>query len=107
MDSEEMLMDTLFNFPNPFMDQTWFSIEHNRPDSELRLVLTIYKLSGELVRVIDRTIFSPGYRLEPVEWDGTTSGGAEMGSGIYVYRATLSNEAGEQASKSGKLIITH
>jgi hypothetical protein len=106
MESEEMLMEQLYNFPNPFFDRTWFNIEHNRPDSNLRLVLHIYNMSGELVRVIDQEVESPGYRLEPVEWDGTSSGGAEMGGGMYVYRATLSTDDGEMASSSGKLIIT-
>ena len=105
MESEEMLMEQLYNFPNPFFDRTWFNIEHNRPDSNLRLVLHIYNMSGELVRVLDQEVESPGYRLEPVEWDGTSSGGAEMGGGMYVYRATLSTDDGEMASSSGKLII--
>jgi len=104
-ESEEMLMEQLYNFPNPFFDLTWFNIEHNRPDSNLRLVLSIYNISGALVRVIDQQVDSPGYRLEPVEWDGTSSGGAALGGGIYIYRATLSTEEGELASSSGKLII--
>jgi len=104
-ESEEMLMEQLYNFPNPFIDLTWFNIEHNRPDSNLRLVLSIYDISGALVRVIDQQVDSPGYRLEPVEWDGTSYGGAALAGGIYVYRATLSTEEGEVASSSGKLII--
>jgi hypothetical protein len=106
MDSEEMLMDQISNYPNPFFDRTWFSISHNRPDQELRLQLSIHDLSGALVRVIDTRIYSPGYRLEPLEWDGTSSGGSKMGGGVYVYRAILSTDDGEQVSSSGKLIIS-
>ena len=105
VDSEEMLLEQLFNYPNPFSDQTLFNIEHNRPDREMRLVLTIHNLSGELVRVIDEQVYSAGYRLDPVEWDGSTPGGAKLGGGIYVYRATLSTEEGEVATASGKLIL--
>jgi hypothetical protein len=104
-ESEEMLMEQLYNFPNPFFESTWFNIEHNRPDSKLRLVLSIYNMSGTLVRVIDQQVESPGYRLDPIEWDGTSSGGARMGGGIYVYKATLSTSDGEMVSSSGKLII--
>ena len=106
MESEEMLMESLYNYPNPFFDRTWFNVEHNRPDRDLRLVLTIYTLSGDMVRIIDRQIYSPGYRLDPVMWDGTSPGGGELGGGIYLYNATLSTEEGEVVSKSGKLIIT-
>jgi hypothetical protein len=63
-------------------------------------------MSGEMVRIIDRELFSPGYRLEPVQWDGTTEGGQKLGGGVYLYNATLSTEDGEVASDGGKLIIT-
>jgi flagellar hook assembly protein FlgD len=106
VESEEMLLKNLFNYPNPFFDDTWFSIEHNRPDRNLRLVLTIYNISGEMVRIIDRQLFSPGYRLEPVQWDGTSTGGQRLGGGVYLYNATLTTEEGEVASEGGKLIIT-
>jgi len=106
MESEQMLMEEVFNYPNPFFDRTWFSISHNRPDQELSLVLSIYDLSGALVRRVDTRVQSSGYRLEPLEWDGTSAGGASVGGGVYVYRVTLSNEQGEMASSSGKLIIS-
>jgi hypothetical protein len=106
MDSEEMLMDEIFNYPNPFFDRTWFSISHNRPDQELTLRLSIHELSGALVRVIETRVFSSGYRLEPIEWDGTSSGGSPMGGGVYIYKAVLSSDQGEVASSSGKLIIS-
>ncbi len=106
VESEEMLLKNLFNFPNPFFEETFFSVEHNRPDREMRLVIKIYTLNGEMVRILDRQIFSPGYRLEPVQWDGTSAGGQKLGGGIYLYNATLRTEEGEVASESGKLLIT-
>lgn len=105
-DSEEMLLKQLFNYPNPFVDYTWFNLEHNRPGRELRLVLTIYNLAGEMVRKFDTREFSAGYRLEPLMWDGTTSGGSALGGGVYLYRAVLTTGEGETATESGKLIIT-
>ena len=105
VDSEEMLIKELFNYPNPFNDQTLFNIEHNRPDREMRLVLTIYNLRGEMVRIIDEQVYSPGYRLEPITWTGTSAGGASLGGGIYIYRATLSTLEGETATESGKLVL--
>lgn len=105
VDSEEMLIEQLFNYPNPFREQTLFNIEHNRPDREMRLVLTIFNLSGKIVRIIDRQVYSAGYRLEPLPWDGTGSGGSKLGGGVYVYRAVLTTEEGETATDSGKLIL--
>ena len=107
VDSEEMLIEELFNYPNPFSDFTLFSIEHNRPDREMRLVIRIYDLNGALVRLIDRQIYSPGYRLEPPRWDGRSEGGGTLGAGVYVYSATLSTSEGEEATAGGKLVLVH
>jgi len=106
MDTEEMLLQNLFNYPNPFIDETWFNVEHNRPDREMRLELKIFNLSGQMVRIIDEEVYSSGYRLEPVNWDGSSSGGASLGGGVYVYTVSLTTEDGEVATDSGKLIIS-
>ncbi len=105
VNSEEMLLEQLFNYPNPFSEQTRFNIEHNRPDQEMRLVITIYNMAGDMVKVIDRQVYSSGYRLDPPAWDGTSGGGAKLGAGIYLYRATLSTQEGETATESGKLVL--
>ncbi|MEN8202868.1 MAG: type IX secretion system sortase PorU [Bacteroidota bacterium] len=106
MDSEEMLLKNLFNYPNPFINETWFNVEHNRPDRELRMVLKVFNLSGQMVRIIDKQVYSPGYRLEPVQWDGSSSGGESLGGGVYVYTISLTTQEGEVATDSGKLIIS-
>lgn len=105
VDSEEMIIEQLFNYPNPFSDQTLFNIEHNRPDQTMNVNITIYKLSGEMVRIIEENIYSPGYNIEPIPWQGDSSGGARLGGGVYLYRATLTTATGETAVSSGKLIL--
>ncbi len=106
MDSEEMILEQLYNYPNPFINETWFNVEHNRPDREMRIVMTIYDQSGQMVRIIDDQVYSPGYRLEPLRWDGTSAGGHKLAGGVYIYKVTLTTEDGEIASDSGKLIIS-
>ncbi len=105
VDSEKMLIEQLFNYPNPFSEFTLFNIEHNRPDREMKVVITIYNLSGALVRIIEQQVFSPGYRLEPLSWDGSSAGGAQLGGGVYIYHATLTTSEGEVATESGKMIM--
>ena len=58
-----------------------------------------------MVKIIDRQVYSGGYRLEPVEWDGTSAGGDSLGGGIYIYRATLTTGEGESATASGKMVL--
>jgi len=103
--SEEMLLEQILNYPNPFEGETLFSIQHNRPDRQMELQIRIYDLNGQLVRLIKKKVFSSGYRLEPVPWDGTGTGGSGLGAGTYLYQVILSTEEGETASESGKLIM--
>ncbi|PID91547.1 MAG: oxidoreductase, partial [Bacteroidetes bacterium] len=105
VDSEEMVLEQLFTYPNPFTDRTWFNIAHNMPGESLELELRIYSLEGELVRLIRIPVKSSGYRLDPLEWDGRSEGGAMLGGGLYLYRVTLSGNNGLRATDTGKLII--
>ena len=104
-ESEEILLDNLYNYPNPFQDRTWFNIEHNRAGTPLSVSLKIYNMSGQLVRIIVRETLPTGYRLEPIEWNGESSGGYPLEGGLYLYTIELTTNDGESATSSGKLII--
>lgn len=105
VDSYEMLLENIYTFPNPFRDMTWFNIEHNRPDTDMEVVLRIYDMRGKLVSVIQKMIYSSGYRIDPISWQGVTMGGASLGGGIYLYKVVVRTNEGEEASGSGRLII--
>lgn len=103
--SSEMLLENIYNYPNPFIEQTFFNIEHNRPDQELEVIVKIYDLNGSIVGVLQQMVYSGGYRIEPLSWQGKSMGGATLGGGMYVYRVTVRSEEGEVASGAGRLII--
>jgi hypothetical protein len=103
--SSEMLLENIYTYPNPFIDQTFFNIEHNRPGQELEVIIRIYDLNGSLVGVIQQMVYSGGYRIEPPTWQGKSLGGATLGGGIYVYRVLVRSEQGEEAAGAGRLII--
>ncbi|MEX0986924.1 MAG: type IX secretion system sortase PorU [Bacteroidales bacterium] len=105
VESMEMLLEEVYNYPNPFVDQTYFNIEHNRPGQELEIMIRIYELSGNLVTVLQDRIYSTGYRIDPPSWQGISMGGATLGSGLYVYKVIVRSEDGEEASGSGRMII--
>ena len=105
VESTEMLLSEIYNYPNPFIDQTWFNIEHNRPNQELEVVIRIYDLNGTLATILSDIIYTPGYRLDPIPWNGRGHGGATLGGGLYVYKVYVKSETGEEAVGSGRLII--
>ncbi len=100
-----IVLTGLLNYPNPFSDQTQFSIEHNKPATELRIVIEIFSLNGQLVKSLDESIYASGYNVPPIEWDGRDEGGALLQNGIYIFRALVSAEDGDQVEKTEKLMI--
>lgn len=102
---EKFVLKNLINYPNPFLGETSITGEHNRPDSELDVVINIYSLNGRIIKIIKTTVPSTGYALPPVVWDGNDEGGTRVGRGIYIYTVTISTETGETTKASGRMII--
>jgi hypothetical protein len=102
---EKFLVRNLFNYPNPFMNETNISLEHNRPDNELEVTINIYNIDGRIIRILKTKIGSTGYTLPPVLWDGKDEGGRKVGRGTYLYTVTVITGNGETARASGRMII--
>jgi hypothetical protein len=69
------------NIPNPFNPMTRIPFELDRAGT---IRLDVYDLAGRLVRTLVRGERSAGPHV--VLWDGRTSRGQRVSSGIYVYR---------------------
>lgn len=69
------------NFPNPFNPTTTI---HYRLPRKTRVVLEIYNLLGQKIRILADGVKPAGeYR---VQWDGRDDAGREVASGVYVCR---------------------
>ena len=104
-DAEDFTLSDLFNYPNPFKDNTKFYFQHNRAGELLDIELQIFDLSGRIVASIKENIFDDGYIIGPINWNGTTNSGEKLGAGIYVYRFHVKSADGSLQSKAEKLII--
>jgi hypothetical protein len=101
----KFILTNLMNYPNPAVEETKITAEHNRPDKELEISISIYDGTGRLVRILKTTEYSTGYQLSPIIWDGNNSGGIRVEKGIYPYKVTVRKEDGEKAIASGRIII--
>ena len=103
--SGSFVMDHLFNYPNPFQDKTTISFESNQTNMQVDVEVRIYTVYGKLLRTIRKTPYIHGYRIEPVEWDGTADGGWKVSTGTYVYRAIVTLPDGSKNSATSKLVV--
>jgi hypothetical protein len=95
----------LFNYPNPMRDHTAFSFETNQVSQDLEVELRIYNLFGALLKTIRQTVYAQGYRVEPINWDGTTDQGWKISSGTYVYQMAVMLPDGTTSRLSSKLVV--
>jgi hypothetical protein len=102
---ENFVLRNLFNYPNPFTGETNITGELNRPGAELDITISIFNLSGKVIKLIHTKMPSTGYTLPPVNWDGKDDGGSKVAKGIYPYVVSVSTENGETARSSGRMII--
>lgn len=98
-------LSELLNIPNPMADYTTFSVEHNKPATEMQVRIDIYSLTGQLVKVIEQNIYASGFNIPPIEWDGRDQGGALLENGVYVFRAHITTQDGDSSQRTEKLII--
>jgi hypothetical protein len=106
VDTSQLVLNNLYNFPNPTNGGTTFSFEHNFAETDLQADLRIHSLQGTLVKQIRQTVNSDGFRSVQLYWDGNSDGGQRLSAGLYIYTLYLTNGKGKAVKASNKLIIT-
>ncbi len=101
--SNEMVLKNVFNYPNPFKNETVFSFQHNQNTSELLDVkIYIYSLNGQLVETINSKVSQSNGKIV---WKGENSNGDKLKNGIYIYKVEVYNEKGQISVETKKLVI--
>ena len=93
--------ELLANYPNPFNPETWIPY---RLAEDAFVTLTIYNLSGQIVRTLDvghqiAAVYEN--RSEAIYWDGRNGLGEQVASGVYFYHLS----AGDYSATRKMLIL--
>ncbi|MCZ6481922.1 MAG: phenylalanine--tRNA ligase beta subunit-related protein, partial [Alphaproteobacteria bacterium] len=95
-EDEELVINNVLNYPNPFINYTEFWFNHNS-SQVLDVSVQIFTVSGKLVKTINGQT-SGGSKVtsslsKDLVWDGRDDFGDRIGKGVYVYKLTVrSNE---------------
>lgn len=95
----------VYSTANPAKTKADFYIEHNRPDAVLNVTLSIYDMMGHSVWSTSLTGRSDMYKSMPITWDLTDGSGMRVQRGIYIYRATVSTNGGDEASITQRIAV--
>jgi hypothetical protein len=104
-ESADLALKNIFNYPNPFTDNTSFYFDHNRPNEDLEVLIQIFTISGKLVKTIQQIINSNAFRSDAIPWDGLDDFGDKIGRGVYIYKLKVRSSDGKKAEKIEKLVI--
>lgn len=91
-DEQEIKLDHLLNYPNPFTTYTEFMFEHNQTCQSLDVQLMIMTVSGKVVKTINQTVNTEGFRVTPIPWDGLDDYGDKLAIGTYIYKIKVKAE---------------
>ncbi len=81
----------VLNYPNPFTTNTYFQFEHNLAGQILDVQVSIFSVSGHLVKTIQQSITNnDSFRVSTdVSWDGNDEYGDPLARGVYLYRVKV------------------
>ena len=92
-----------------YEEKIWFSRKSKKTTGQFifdtLLENPTQKVRGKLVKTINKTIETKGFRVDGINWNGLDEFGDPLAKGVYIYRVKIKNDLGETAEKSEKLVI--
>lgn len=103
--SEEMALDNVLNYPNPFTTHTKFMFQHNQGCNPLKVIVQVYTVSGKAVKTIQKSVTCSDTGSQSVDWDGKDDYGEKLARGVYIYKLSILDSESKKAEKIEKLVI--
>ena len=99
-------LDNVLNYPNPFVNYTEFWFNHNKPNEPLEVQVQIFTVSGKLVKTINQLVQTTGNLSRNISWNGLDDFGNKLGKGVYIYKLKVTSTTSNISSeKYEKLVI--
>lgn len=105
VNSKDVTIKDVYNYPNPMKDITYFHYAHNQAGYETKITIKIYDISGNLVRCLVAEKTSSGFLDNDLYWDGTSANGSQMQNGIYPYTIEIQTNTGETQWSEQKILL--
>ncbi|MFI1771821.1 type IX secretion system sortase PorU [Thalassobellus citreus] len=106
---QELVINNVLNYPNPFVNYTEFWFNHNSSEP-LDVSIQIFTVSGKLVRTLNGQtkggLITTSSLSRDIVWDGRDDFGDKIGKGVYIYKLKVySSFLNKKVEKIEKLVI--
>ncbi|MCK9279033.1 MAG: type IX secretion system sortase PorU [Melioribacteraceae bacterium] len=103
VDEGTITLSDIYNYPNPFSNETDFTFQHNLT-KPIDIKIKIYTVAGRLIEEIEA--FNVFDKFVRVNWDGRDADGNQIANGVYFYKLIVETADGEfKNSYLGKLAV--
>jgi flagellar hook assembly protein FlgD len=101
-DAANLSVMNVYNYPNPFKDNTTFTFQHNYPNP-INVKIKIYTVAGRLIREISQPNVTD--KFVAIAWTGKDEDGETLGNGVYIYKLIVETGEGQAITNIGKLAV--
>jgi hypothetical protein len=103
VNSNDLVIKDVYNYPNPFSKNTTFSFQHNYSEP-VDIKIKIYTISGRMIKEISD--FNVTDRFVKIPWDGKDEDGNMIANGTYLYKLIIKNDTKKISSSFlGKIAV--
>ena len=97
-------LEQVIVLPSPSHEYTTFMLTHDRPESEVEITIEVFDFSGRILWNHSERV-TPSDNTYSYTWNLRGSSGQPLGTGVYLYRVTVSSPIGQSVSKAQKMVI--
>lgn len=103
--SQEMALQHVLNYPNPFTTNTTFHFDHNKAGESITVQVQVFTISGKLIKTLQTDAVTSGNHFDQLSWDGRDDFGDNIGKGVYIYKVKVKSNTGKSAEEFQKMVI--
>ena len=86
-----IVINGIYNVPNPFESQTTFWVTHNKPRELIEANIIVHDINGKKVWEENKTLYSGTNTNSEIVWNGQSNDGVRVNKGVYLCTITLNS----------------